>query len=332
MDESYDVVVGGGAAGLAGAVALARSRRSVLVVDAGDPRNAPARHVHNFLTRDGATPAEIYAAGRGEVTRYGGRVETGRVTALGRDGERFEVQAGGRTVAARRLLAATGLRDELPDVPGLAARWGIDVLHCPYCHGWEVAGQRIGILATGPAAVHQALLFRQLSPHVTLLRHTGPVPAGEQRAQLDARGIAIIDGTVEEVEAGARGLTGVRLAGGRRVALDAVVVTPLLTARAELLAPLGLQPAEVRVDGHLVGTRIETDPRGATAVPGVWAAGNLTDPQAQVITAAAAGLTAGAAINLDLVNEEAGHAARRAQPSWSAVSPTGGAGSRRGPG
>ena len=317
-DENYDVVViGGGAAGLAGGVALARSRRSVLVVDAGDPRNAPAGHVHNFLTRDGTPPAEIWAAGRGEVTRYGGRVETGRVTALWRDGERFGVQVGGRTVAARRLLAATGLRDELPDVPGLAARWGIDVLHCAYCHGWEVSGQRIGILATGPAAVHQALLFRQLSQEVTVLQHTGPGPAAEQRAWLDARGIAIVEGTVEEVEAGARGLTGVRLAGGRRVALDAVVVAPRLTARAELLAPLGLRPGEVRVDGHLAGTRIETGPAGTTAVPGVWAAGNLTDLQAQVVTAAAAGLAAGAAINLDLVLEEARPAARRTQLSRS---------------
>ena len=164
MNDSYDVVVvGGGAAGLSGAVALARSRRLVLVIDAGDPRNAPASHVHNFLTRDGAPPAEIYAAGRGEVARYGGRVETGRVTALGQDGEWFRVETGRRPVAARRLLVATGVRDELPDVPGLAARWGIDVLHCAYCHGWEVAGQRVGILATGPMAVHQALLFRQLS-------------------------------------------------------------------------------------------------------------------------------------------------------------------------
>jgi thioredoxin reductase len=220
-------------------------------------------------------------------------------------------------VAARRLLVATGLRDELPDVPGLAARWGIDVLHCPYCHGWEVSGQRIGILATGPAAVHQALLFRQVSPHVTLLQHTGPRPAAEQRAQLDARGIAPVEGTVEQIEVGDRGLTGVRLAGGRRVALDAVVVAPRLTARAELLAPLGLRPAEVRVDGHLVGTRIETGPAGATAVPGVWAAGNLTDLQAQVVTAAAAGLAAAAAINLDLAVEEAKPPARQAQPSRS---------------
>jgi thioredoxin reductase len=310
MDDIFDVVVvGGGAAGLSGAVALARSRRSVLVIDAGDPRNAPARQVHNFLTRDGTPPAGIYAAGRAEVTRYGGRVETGRVTALSRDGERFRVQIGGRSVAARRLLVATGLRDELPDVPGLAARWGIDVLHCPYCHGWEVAGKRIGILATGPMAIHQALLFRQLSRRVTLLQHTGPAPAGEQREQLDARGIAVTEGMVEQVEADARGLTGVRLAGGRRVALDAVIVAPRMTARAGLLAPLGLKPAEVRLGEHVAGTRIEADPTGATAMPGVWVAGNIADIQAQVMTSAAAGLTAGAAINLDLVLEEARHAA-----------------------
>ena len=307
MNDSYDVVVvGGGAAGLSGAVALARSRRSVLVIDAGDPRNAPASHVHNFLTRDGAPPAEIYAAGRGEVARYGGRVETGRVTALGQDGEWFRVETGRRPVAARRLLVATGVRDELPDVPGLAARWGIDVLHCPYCHGWEVAGQRVGVLATGPMAVHQALLFRQLSPHVTLLQHTGPAPVGEQREQLDARGIAVTEGKVEQVEADARGLTGVQLSGGRRVALDAVIVAPRMTARAELLAPLGLKPAEVRLGEHVVGTRIEADHTGATAVPGVWVAGNISDIQAQVITSAAAGLTAGAAINFDLVLEEPG--------------------------
>jgi thioredoxin reductase len=308
MTENYDVVVvGGGAAGLSGTVALARSRRSVLVVDAGDPRNAPADHVHNFLTRDGTPPAELYAAGRAEVTRYGGRVETGRVTALDKDGDLFRVQIGSRTVTARRLLVATGLRDELPDVPGLAARWGIDVLHCPYCHGWEVRGKRIGVLATGPTAVHQALLFRQLSPHVTLIQHTGPAPDAEQNDQLKARGITVTEGPVAEVEADASGLTGVRLADGRRVELDAVVVAPGMQARAELLAPLGLKPAELKIGEHTVGTYIEADPTGATAVPGVWVAGNLANVQAQVITSAAAGLTAGAAINLDLVLEEAGN-------------------------
>ena len=208
-------------------------------------------------------------------------------------------------MTARRLLVATGLRDVLPDVPGLAARWGIDVLHCPYCHGWEVRDQRVGILSTGPAAVHQALLFQQLSPHVTLLRHTGPALDAEQRALLEALGVAIADGVVEQAETGASGLTGVVLAGRGHLALDAVVVAPRLEARAEPLEPLGLKPVEVLIGEHPVGTRVEADRTGATAVPGVWVAGNLTDPQAQVIGAAAAGLTAGAAINLDLVLEQA---------------------------
>jgi thioredoxin reductase len=214
---------------------------------------------------------------------------------------------------ARRLLVATGLRDELPDVPGLAARWGIDVVHCPYCHGWEVRDHRIGILATGPTAVHQALLFRQLSAHVTLLRHSGPALTGEQREQLEARGITVTEGRVEQVEADASGLTGVRLADGRQIRLDAVVVAPRMHARAELLAPLGLEPAELRHGDYLIGTYIEADPVGATAVPGVWVAGNLANLQAQVITAATAGLAAGAAINYDLILEETAQAAAARQ-------------------
>ena len=306
MNSSYDVVVvGGGAAGLAGAIALARSRRSVLVVDAGDPRNAPASAVHNFLTRDGTPPAQIYAAGREELGRYGGHVETGRVTALSLDGNRFAVQIADRAVTARRLLMATGLRDELPDVPGLADRWGIDVLHCPYCHGWEVRDQRIGILATGPGAVHQALLFRQLSPHVTVLQHSAKAFTGEQRDQFDALGIAIIEGTITHVDAEDGGLTGVTLADGSHVGLDALIVAPRMAARAELLAPLGLAPVEVSLHGQVMGTQIEADPSGATSVPGLWVAGNLASIQAQVITSAASGLTAAAAINADLAAEDA---------------------------
>jgi len=309
MNENFDVVViGGGAAGLSGAVALARSRRSVLVVDAGDQRNASAAAVHNFLTRDGAPPAEILRLGRSEVTRYGGRVEAGRVTALRREGGGFMVEMGDRAVAARRLLIATGLRDELPDVPGLKARWGIDVLHCPYCHGWEIRDRRIGVLATGPLAAHQALLFRQLSPHVMLLQHTGPPLTDEQRAQLGAVGVPVIDGVVAEVQADASGLTGVRLANSTSVPLDALIVSPRMVARAELLASFGLDTADVRIGEHTVGNQIAADATGATAVPGVWVAGNLGSVQAQVITSAAAGLAAGAAINADLVAEDAGRA------------------------
>ncbi|HJY93811.1 MAG TPA: FAD-dependent oxidoreductase [Streptosporangiaceae bacterium] len=148
---------------------------------------------------------------------------------------------------------------------------------------------------------------------MTLLRHSGPALTGEQREQLDAHGITVTEGPVEEIEAGPEGLTGVRLAGGRQLKLDAVVVAPRMHARAELLAPLGLEPAELRHGDYLIGTYIEADPVGATAIPGVWVAGNLANLQAQVMTAAAAGLAAGAAINYDLILEETAQAAAARQ-------------------
>jgi thioredoxin reductase/2-polyprenyl-3-methyl-5-hydroxy-6-metoxy-1,4-benzoquinol methylase len=306
VDETYDVVVvGGGAAGLSAALALARARRSVLVMDAGEPRNAPAGHVHNYLAREGTPPAELVAAGRDEVTRYGGDIVAGRVEAASREGDCFLVTLdGGHSVRARRLLVTTGLVDELPDVPGVAERWGRDVLHCPYCHGWEVRDRRIGVLATGPMAAHQADLWRQWSPHVMLLLHDTPAPDAEEAERLAARGITVVDGRVAGLEAAGDTLTGVRLTSGEVVALNAVVVAPRFTARAGVLESLGLKPVDVEMGGHVVGSQIPADPTGATAVPGVWVAGNVADVRAQVITAAAAGLTAGAAINADLVAEE----------------------------
>ncbi len=273
MNENYDVVViGGGAAGLSAAVALARSRRSVLLADAGDPRNASAGHVHNFLTRDGTAPEDLYAAGRAEVQAYGGTLAHARVDGLARNGELLRVEITGRTVVARRVLVATGARDELPDIPGLAQRWGIDVLHCPYCHGWEVRERRIGVLSTGPVAVRQALLFRQLSARVTFLQHTGSAPTPQEQEQFAALGIPVVTGRVIEVTADADGLTGVRLDDSSHVELDALVVAPVCRARAELLVALGVQPSEVRLGDYLLGTQIDADATGATTAAGVWVA------------------------------------------------------------
>ncbi len=306
VDETYDVVVvGGGAAGLSGAVALARARRSVLVVDAGSPRNAPAGHVHNYLGREGTPPAELLAAGRAELAGYGGRVVTGTVTGAARteDGGFTVTFADGRATRARRLLVTTGLTDELPDVPGVAERWGRDVLHCPYCHGWEVRGRAVGVLATGPLAVHQALMWRQWTDDVTFFAHTGP-PAGEAAEQLAARGITVVPGPVAGLEVAGDTITGVRLASGRVVAVDAVVVQTRLTARGDLLAGLGLKPQDMEMNGYVIGSFVPADPTGATEVPGVWVAGNVTDLRAQVVAAAAAGLNAAAALNADLIMED----------------------------
>jgi thioredoxin reductase len=301
--DAYDVVViGGGAAGLNGALQLARSRRSVLVVDAGQPRNRPAAALHGLLGHDGVPPARLLARGRDEVRGYGGEVVAGEVTAVGGDlAAGFTVTLGdGRVVLARRLLVTSGLVDNLPDIPGLGERWGRDVVHCPYCHGWEVRDQPIGVLASGPTSVHQALLFRQLSDDVVYFRR-GTALDGAAASRLAARGIRVVEGEVTAVVIADDRVAGVRLADGTVVARRALAVAARMTARAGFLADLGLKARE-HPSG--MGTYVPADPAGRTEVPGVWAAGNVTDLGAQVGAAAAAGALAGAAINAELVEEE----------------------------
>ncbi len=301
--DAYDVVViGGGAAGLNGALQLARSRRSVLVVDAGQPRNRPAAAVHGLLGHDGVPPARLLARGRDEVRGYGGEVVAGEVTAVGGDlAAGFTVTLGdGRVVLARRLLVTSGLVDNLPDIPGLGERWGRDVVHCPYCHGWEVRDQPIGVLASGPTSVHQALLFRQLSDDVVYFRR-GTALDGAAASRLAARGIRVVEGEVTAVVIADDRVAGVRLADGTVVARRALAVAARMTARAGFLADLGLKASE-HPSG--MGAHVPADPAGRTEVPGVWAAGNVTDLGAQVGAAAAAGALAGAVINAELVEEE----------------------------
>ena len=274
--RTYDVIViGGGPAGLSGAVALGRALRPVLVIDSGAPRNAPAEGIHNFLTRDGMSPAEFLAAGREEVRRYGGTIVDDEVTAArGTVADGFEVDlAGGGTHRARRLLVTTGLVDRLPDIPGLAEHWGHTVLHCPYCHGYEMRGRSIGVLAVNERATEQARLWRQWSPDVQII-------PGDQVAEIEEKGVRLTD--------------------GRFVARDALVIAAPMAARAGFLVSLGLEAAD-HPSG--IGTYVPAvDPSGRSAVPGVWVAGNVTDPMGQVITSAGAGLQAGAMINFDLLD------------------------------
>lgn len=293
------VVVGGGPAGLSAALMLGRSRRSVLVVDAGEPRNAPADALHGFLTRDGTPPSELLELGRAETARYGVRHRVGHVTGASRVGDRFRVTLDDGHVLARRLVVTTGLVDELPDVAGLAERWGRDVVHCPYCHGYEVRDRAIGVLATSPMALHQAGLFRQLSDRVVVLRHTAEGLDPVRLATLAARGV---DGEVTAVVVEDDRIVGADLVGGLRVPVEVLAVAPRAVARADLLDGLGL-PAVEHPAG--IGLHVPADPMtGATEVPGVFVAGNVTDPTAQIVVAAARGSHTGAFVNADLVAED----------------------------
>ena len=304
-DRTVDaVVIGGGAAGLNAAMMLARSRRAVVVIDSGTPRNAPAEAVHGLLGLDGTPPGEVLARGREEVRGYGGLVVAGEVTSARAadpvDGDlRFAVSlADGRTVRARRLLVATGLRDVLPEITGLAEHWGHGVVHCPYCHGWEVRDEPIGVLAVGPASIHHALLFRQLS--ADLVYFTRDTELDENtRARFAARGIVVVDTPVDAVvKADDGGIAGVRLSDGTVVARRILAVATFMQARTEGLGELGL-PMQDLPNG--MGHHFVTGMAGTTAVPGVWVAGNATDLSAQVGASAAAGALAGAHLNAELV-------------------------------
>jgi thioredoxin reductase len=315
MVDPYDVVViGGGVAGLSGALVLARARRSVLVVDAGEPRNAPAAHAHGFLTRDGIPPGELLKLGRAEVRGYGVQTRTGVAEAAHAMPDGFAVKLGdGQTVHARRLLVTTGLVDELPDIPGVRERWGRDVIHCPYCHGWEIRDQPVAVLGVGALSVHQALMFRQWTSDVTLFLHTAAKPTDEEWERLSARGIRAVEGEVAGLEVASDRLTGVRLATGQTFRTQAVVVAPRFTARDSVLASLGVAAVQHPMG---VGTQASTtNPSGLTAVPGLWVAGNTADVVANIAASVASGSAAAAAINADLIAADTALAvAERAEP------------------
>ncbi|WP_326950534.1 NAD(P)/FAD-dependent oxidoreductase [Amycolatopsis sp. NBC_01307] len=291
-NSSYDVVVvGGGAAGLNAALMLGRARRRVAVVDGGAPRNAPAAHMHGFLSRDGLPPDELLKIGREELAGYGVDLVDDDVTSL-EPGFTLRL-AGDRVLTARRVLYATGVHDDLPDLPGLRESWGTDAVTCPYCHGYEVRDRPLGVLGTEAASVEHALLVRQWSPDVVYFAHTAP-PSEEDRTRLDARGIRVVEGTVTAVRREDGELTGVEL-GSRFVPRAALFIRTRTVPHDAHLRELGCA-----VENDVV----KVDPSGQTSVPGVWAAGNVVDARATVIIAAAQGAAAAGALNHDLVAED----------------------------
>lgn len=287
------IVVGGSFAGLSAAMQLARARRRVLVVDAGLPRNRFARHSHGFLGQDGRPPAEILSSARAQVLAYPtARLRADEAThAAAEDGAFAVTLASGAVVRGRRLVLATGVVDELPDLPGLRERWGTSVLHCPYCHGYEVGDGRLGVLAVSEGSVHQALLLPDWSADVTLFTNGAVEPTAEQGAALAARGVRVERRRVLAVAGDGDALAGLRVAdaaGDEVVPLDALFTG----SRTRMASPLAGQLGCAFDDGPF-GPVIRTDGRKETTVAGVFAAGDAARVPHNATWASADGVTAG---------------------------------------
>ncbi|MEV6051969.1 NAD(P)/FAD-dependent oxidoreductase [Streptomyces sp. NPDC052107] len=292
------VVVGGGAAGLSAALILGRARRRTLVVDAGEPRNAPSAHMQGYLSRDGMSPAEFLAIGREEIARYGVELVRDRVVDAAKVEDFTVVLASGGPVRARQLVIATGLKDELPKVPGLAERFGRDVVHCPYCHGWEARDLPTGVLATSPLSVHQALMVTQWSKDVRFFLHevSESELTDDDLRRLAAAGVTVVPGKVAGLLVAEDRLAGVRLEDGAVHGREVLYTAPRAVPNNHLLVRLGAELHETPFGAYPV-----IDERGLTTVPGLWAAGNASGFAEQVINAASRGYRAGAAINGELL-------------------------------
>lgn len=303
--EKWDVIiVGGGVAGLSAALTLGRACRRVLVIDAGEPRNRFTTHMHGALGNEGSDPADLLWRGREELSAYDVTLRAGAVERVeSADNGVIAHLADGASVFGRAMIAATGLTDDLPEIAGLAELWGTGVLHCPYCHGWEVRGQRLAVLGTSPMSLHQAELIRQWSDRLTFFTaDVGPLTP-DVAARLRARGIELVDTPVTEILSDDGQLTGVHLADGEQIELDAVFTAPTPRPHDEFLKSVAVERTE-----YPMGSFITVDPAGRTSHPRIWAIGNVVNPPANVPMSIGAGSMTGGAVNMALVSEDFDHA------------------------
>jgi thioredoxin reductase len=295
---SFDVIViGGSFAGLSAALQLARARRKLLVIDAGQPRNRFSPHSHGFFAQDGVPPLTLIAAGREKLLAYPNlRFEQGEVTSAQRepDGSFAVTTATGQRFEGKRLILAHGMVDELPALPGLKERWGHSVHICPYCHGYETHEAPLGVLWVSPLSSHQAALLPEWGP-VTFFTQ-GNEPDAEARAQLDARGVHIERASIVELLGAAPELTGVRVEGGRVHTLVGLYIG----VRARFASPLAAQLGCAVEDGPM-GPMIRTDEWKLTSVPGVYAAGDIARMAPNATWASSDGVTAGVACHRSLI-------------------------------
>jgi len=291
------IVIGGSFAGLSAALYIARARRSVCIIDTGLPRNRFAEHSHGFFANDGSAPSTMLATARSQVAAYPTvTCIHGEATTATKTPDGFSVTlAAGDVVESVRLILAFGISDELPGIPGVAERWGSSVLHCPYCHGYEFSGQRLGVLHSSPKSIHQALLVSEWGP-TTLYLNGGAEPDDASLTELTKRGVAIERTPVKALHGDGSRLSAIELACGRLSAADALYVGPRTRLNSEIAQQLGCE-----LDDAQFGPIIRTDAEKMTTVPGVYAAGDITRGAHTVTFAAADGVTAGLAVHRSLV-------------------------------
>ena len=301
------IVVGAGPAGLNAALVLGRARWRVLVVDNGSPRNYATREMHGVLGHDGLDPAELRARGRTELARYGVQVVTREVQAGEVLDGAVRVTCAGGAQLTRTVLVATGMLDELPDIPGFADVWGTSAHTCPYCDGFEHRDERLAVLAAVERGEHLAVLLRQWSDDVVLLSNGPHTLAADQLARVRAVGVPVIETPVVGLDSDNGRLRHVRLGDGQTLDRDALFFYVGWRLRNDLARTLG---CELRDDGS-----IAVDANQATTVDRVYAAGNCAEPRALVPAAAGSGTTAAVAINARLSFDDADRAVARASRS-----------------
>ncbi|TLP94258.1 NAD(P)/FAD-dependent oxidoreductase [Nesterenkonia salmonea] len=304
--ELWDsIIIGGGPAGLSAALSLGRSLRRTVIIDAGQPRNRFASHMHTVLGMEGIPPQDLLDRGRRELAEYGAILHQGSVRdvreSTNTSGPRSLIVSldGGPQLRARTVIAASGLSDHLPDIPGLAKHWGKTVLHCPYCHGWEVRGQRLGVLAAGPMALHQAELLRQWSDRLTFFSAAAEPLDDAVARRLRARGVTIEPSPVVEALGTSEGISGLLLENGQRIGLDALFTAGRIQPHDSFLSTLDLKRTE-----NPMGSFLTTDFTGRTSHERIWAPGNISNPAANVPLSISAGTFAGATANMALVSED----------------------------
>ncbi|GAB4021977.1 NAD(P)/FAD-dependent oxidoreductase [Spirosoma koreense] len=300
LSEYEVIIVGGSYAGLSAALVLGRSLRRVLVLDSGKPANRQTPHSHSFLTRDGATPAALTATARQQALAYPTVIlETAVVTTAERRDAQFVVTTDtGATYSASRLVLATGLMDELLPIPGFAECWGISVLHCPYCHGYEVHGQPLGVLANGEEGFEFARLIHHWSSQLTLFTNGPSTLTDEQTATLQRHQISIVETPISTIPHQDGQLTGLLLTDQRHHPLTALFARVPVRQASTLAEQLGCLHDEKGF--------VQVDEWGRTSQPGIFAAGDTHTMMRQVMIAGANGLRAAVVINKELIEEAFG--------------------------